>query len=84
MSKLYVSANITIVAVERKTSQKGKTYLKVTVKDAYKNSMTLCDMNSANEDIYIVGAKGTMELAITSTYEHTRVSIEEFIADTNS
>ena len=83
MSQIFVHANVTINGIERKTSGKGNEYLKVTVKDEFKNVTSLCDMNTDNQPLYEEHKKGELIIKITSGRKYngdsyTSMSIEDF------
>ena len=83
MNQLFMHVNATIVSTETKTSQKGNKYLKVVVRDEFRNIMPLCDMNIANEDKYVPNVSGDMLVKFSQSRSQsgtfTNLSIEDFV-----
>ena len=83
MSQLFLHINATIVSTETKTSQKGNEYLKVVIRDEFRNTMSLCDMNIANEDRYSNNVSGDMLVRFSQSRGQsgtfTNLSIEDFV-----
>lgn len=83
MSQLFMHINATIVSTETKTSQKGNEYLKVVIRDEFRNTMSLCDMNIANEDKYAFNVSGDMLVKFSQSRSqsgtYTNLSIEDFV-----
>ena len=83
MSQLFLHINATIVSTETKTSQKGNEYLKVVIRDEFRNTMSLCDMNIVNEDKYTANISGDMLVRFSQSRSQsgtfTNLSIEDFV-----
>lgn len=83
MNQLFMHINATIVSTETKTSQKGNEYLKVVIRDEFRNTMSLCDMNIANENKYSSNISGDMLVKFSQSRSQsgtfTNLSIEDFV-----